>query len=759
MNNKKNPSMSFKEFTRPIRRNIGIIIFSFTGVILSISLLTFTAKKTYEAKSILFIAQGRDFNGQIFNVSNVITQKYMTKNQITVLKSRNLAAEVIRRLQESIHKDSISLLGNKPPRKTLRILDKILPFIQQKDTIKKDFPLKELVKNFRKATKVLQNPETNILDLRGRAQSAWEAAFIVNKWVEVYQEFDRLLSQSDVTQTKIFLEAKLKEIENKLKSSERNLTDFKKMKKVVSLSQETEQLVAQLSGFESLYHQSQTELEATENQLDYLKNQLDRSKRNLVEDMIRLSNPVLQELQKQMAQMVAEKAAYEAQLAGVGYSFKNDSRHIQMEGRLKGIKMKIIEETNALIQRDLTRINPLDRSENLITQILELETTQKSLSTKADALEKIVSTYTDKLASLPEKSLTLAQLERDVQVNREIYVLLRQKYEECRIREAGQAGLIRVVDRAEPPENPIHPRVKLNLVLACFFGLLLGMGLAFTREYFEDSIKDSNELIELGVNFIGSIPAIKKTKLPSKPKKDWKIIRAKAIYPYLLTNRKRGSAVAEAYRVVRTSIYFTIREKKLSTLLFTSPGPYEGKSTTVANISIAMAQKGIKTLLIDSDLRQPVLDVLFTGSRRKQGLTTYFSGKVDWKKAIRETVVQKLDLLAAGPGVKNAPELIDSKLMRKLISEVKKEYGIILLDSPPILPVADAAVLGSVVDGVILVVRAEKTSKEALMRSLKLIKKIKTEFLGIVMTGVDESDLYGYPEYYHPHESGTKKKD
>ncbi len=721
------------------------------SVVVTVGFFTFTSERIYEASATLSIRQGGDLHGQLFNIPSVFHQKYLVENQVAALESHSLAVDVVRKLQESTYKDSLHILGNGPLRKVPSIREKLFSRLVKRDSVKKKPSFQGQVNGLISTTKVSYSRDSDIIELKGRAPSPWEAAYIVNTWVEAYQNYNRSDTQGEVRQTKRFLETKLKEMERKLALSEEGLTEYQKREKVISLPNETEQLVAQLASFESLYNQTKTELEAVENKLSYLKNQLDESKKNLVEDMAKLSSPSIKQLQETMADLVARKAAFEAQLLGEGYQVEGNPQLDQMENRLNGIKEKIVEETRKLITRDLTNINPLDHSESLLTQILEMETTQASLQAKRGTLKSIVDEYTWKLETLPDKSLGLARMERDIQVNSKLYVMLREKYEETRIREAGQEGIIRVVDLAELPTKAILPRTRLNILLGLFFGILLSVGLAFGREYFENSVRSEDDLREMDLHVIGGVPCIKKGKFNSSrgsKQKEWHVSRARGIFPYLLTHQNGNSTVAEAYRAIRTSIYFSAHQKQWKTILLTSPGPGDGKSTTAANVAITMAQKGVKTLLVDSDLRRPVLDILFIGVNRKIGLTNYLGREVEWKEAVRETTVEGLHLLTAGIAVKNASEILSSKTMLSLIEEMKREYGIVIFDSPPLLPVTDATVLASVVDGVVLVVRAEKTSKEGVKRSIDLLRSVGAKVLGAVLTGVHSPDLYEYRDYY-----------
>lgn len=756
MENNKVKSVTLKEFLKVLRWNWGVIFITFCSVVLTIGFLTFTSERVYEASATLSIQENGDLQEQLFNLPSIIRQKYLIKNQVAVSKSRTIAAKVIKELQKSVHKDSLSILGNEPSGNVPTIRERIFSWLSRPDSQSNVLSIQQIVRRFQSNTDVSYGIETDIIKLKGKAPTPWEAACLVNTWVEVYQDYNRSSNLGEVIQTRMLLEAKLKEYENKLSRSEDQLTQYQKEEKFAALTAETEQLVFQVANFESLYKETQTELEGVKNQLQYLKNQLDESKKNLVENMGKLSNANLQELQRQMTDLEIEKTTLEAQLIGAGLRIEGNEILIQKENRLNGIREKIKEETTKLLERDMPGMNPLDYSENLVTKILDLETTQKSLVAKTVAQKAIVEEYTNKLKTLPDKSQKLARLERDVKLNSNIYTMLAEQLEETRIREAGQMGNIHVLDFAESPSKAVYPRTFLNMILGCFFGLLLGVGFAFVRDYFEDSIKSGEDLEKMGLFVIGHVPSLKKIHVSNRyKKKDWSVDRAREIFPYLLIHQNGYSTVTEAYRSIRTSIHFATHNTKSNTVLFTSAEPAEGKSTTAANLSIMMARKGVKTLLVDTDLRRPVLDVLFMGSHRKIGLSNYLGREMGWRDVLRETAVTGLHLIGAGAGVKNAPEILSSKSMLSFLKGAKNEYGIVIFDSPPLLPVTDAMVLASIVDGVILVVKSGKTKKESVNRSIDILRNIEAHILGVVLTNVPSQDLYSYRDYYDAYLKGA----
>ena len=484
--------------------------------------------------------------------------------------------------------------------------------------------------------------------------------------------------------------------------------------------------------------------------MEYLRSQLDESRKNLVRDMSNISNPVLQKLQEEMASLVARKAAFEAQLIGAGIEPSTNNKLREMESRIQGMRQRIIDETKNLVDNGLNNINPLGRSEDLITRILELETDYKALKAKAAAEKTIVDEYGSQLEALPGKKLELAKLERNVQVNNKIYVMLRERAEEARIKQAGKISIARVVDLANPPKDPISPRPLVNFVISVFFSCLLGVGIAYAREYFEDSVKNSDDVESIGLQLLGSIPLAKGDRGLFKHRNkndDWGVTRARQILPYFLVQHDSYSPIAEAYKSLRTTL-FALEPENRRVLLLTSPGPSEGKSTTVANLAITIAQKGVKVLLVDSDLRRPVLDILFLGSHKSIGLTNYLKGDGDLKSMVRPTTVKGLDLMPAGVTVKDAAELLSSPEMAGFVEEAQKMYDIVILDSPPILPVSDASILSSLVDGVVLIMRANKTTRDGVRESLTILRGVAANMLGGVLTGTEKRKYYRYHDYY-----------
>lgn len=230
----------------------------------------------------------------------------------------------------------------------------------------------------------------------------------------------------------------------------------------------------------------------------------------------------------------------------------------------------------------------------------------------------------------------------------------------------------------------------------------------------------------------------------------------------VISIKKPKSPVAEAFRTLRTNIQFSSLDKELKSIVITSSGPNEGKTTIISNLAVTMAQSGSKVLLIDCDLRKSQIHNHF-GLNNHKGLTNVLAQQIPLEEVLKKTAVMGLDVLTAGPKPPNPSELLGSNTMKIFIQSVAQDYDRILLDAPPIGVVTDAAVLSSIADGTILTVAAGQVTIEAAKRSKELLEKVNTNILGVVMNKVpvEGKDYYGYYYYYsedRPKPKSRRKK-
>jgi len=303
-------------------------------------------------------------------------------------------------------------------------------------------------------------------------------------------------------------------------------------------------------------------------------------------------------------------------------------------------------------------------------------------------------------------------------------------------------------------------------MLAMFFGLGLGIAISFIIELLDNSIRTVEDLEKLKVNVLGTIPTINPDEIARRMKRRGHKLTSEdrvRITSKLITNFSPKSPVSEAYRSLRTNILFANIDKPVKTLVVSSSATKEGKSTTVANLAITMAQMGSRILIIDADLRRPTMHSLFK-LERQIGLTNALLGTYTLDEVIKPTGVDNLDIITAGEIPPNPSELLSSNALRKALSILSARYDLILIDSPPVIAVTDAAVLSTRTDGVLLVVSSGYVTRREVLRALQLLNNVRANLLGVLLNGLDVKRIYGsYYYYYHYYQYyyyyGSKRKD
>ena len=301
-----------------------------------------------------------------------------------------------------------------------------------------------------------------------------------------------------------------------------------------------------------------------------------------------------------------------------------------------------------------------------------------------------------------------------------------------------KANNITVQDRAETPLKPVKPQKRLNILLAMIVGFFGGTGLAFFMEYMDDTVKGAEDIEKfVGWPYLGSIADINGTGNMTEEERD------------IFVHNKPKDPASEAYRAIRTSVLFcSTEEHPLKTVIITSAGPREGKTTTLCNLGIAMAQGQKQVLLVDADMRKPRLHEIFD-DKNEIGLSSFLSGQTEFKKLVQNTKVPNVFLVSGGPHPPNPSELLDSSKMKEFIEQAYEKFDFILFDTPPVAVVTDAVVLSQITDGTIMVVESAATNKRTLPRINRILKDVRARVLGVIINKVSISHSpYSYSYYY-----------
>jgi polysaccharide biosynthesis transport protein len=394
-----------------------------------------------------------------------------------------------------------------------------------------------------------------------------------------------------------------------------------------------------------------------------------------------------------------------------------------------------------------------------------VETVQEEYNTASTHVE-ILTESLDKQKTqandLAEKLVQYHILQHDAESYKLLYDGLQQKLKEATLTAGLHSTNIRVVDPALAPSGPSRPQKARNILLAFLVGLVGGVGLAIFREYLDNTVKSPDDIEALtGLPSLAVVPSLPglnghHSRL-SKAGREAITQTASGPRVELLSYIQPKSQISEAFRALRTSLLLSQADHPPQVILVTSALPREGKTTAAVNLAVTLAQLGDRTLLMDSDLRKPgIRRALNLTGGKEAGLSSYLAGVSTLDEVIvPHPAISNLSALTTGPVPPSPADLLSSHRMREAITELRRRFKFVVIDSPPVMAATDAVILSALTDGVLLVVRSGETPKEAFSRTRDLLAAVKCRLLGVVLNAVDSSapDYY-YSYRYYPYAYG-----
>src|ERR1039458_4710459 len=545
------------------------------------------------------------------------------------------------------------------------------------------------------------------------------ATEIVNALVRKFIEENFKTKFESVTQTSEWLSTELDDLQLKVQTSEEKLVRYQKDHSILGVDEKQNIVTAKLDELNRELTGAQTDRIQKESNYRLAAEgdpaTFSKTSREGASSMLEKLRDREAELNTQLAQATTQ--------FGTGYP-----KVAELSNQVKQVRTQIAAEEVRMQQQIRDEYLAALQRETLLTTAFNQQ--------KQEANQ------------LNESAIEYSVLKRDAEANRQLYQDLLQRLKEAGVSAGLRSSNIRVVDVARTPTSPIKPNVPRNIELGLILGLACGIGLAFTLESLDTSIRTMEE-----VNSISTLPALGTIPLQfassgslRKRLTTVSVETDKSESPILVTHARPRSEAAEAYRSLRTSILLSSFGAPPKVILVTSALPQEGNTTISANSALVLAQRGDRVLLIDADLRRPGIDKLF-GFRSRGGLSTLISGvdKIE-DVVVPYAQVPNLWILPSGPIPPQPVELLGSTVMKDYLTRWRNEFDHIIIDTPPCLSVTDAVVLSPHADRVILVARAGKTTKPALRRACELLLHVNARVMGIVLNALDLRSGSGY--YY-----------
>ncbi len=606
--------------------------------------------------------------------------------------------------------------------------------------------------------KVEKKRETNVLAISYESTDPKEAQAIVDAAAEALMRENTSYARLELTNIRDFLEKNLDTITRRLRNSEEDLRRYKLNNGITELSSETKQIIENSSRIESMLEESQTDMQIASQRLLFLKNELSKQDSLILDVNSILTSPFLSQLRTNVV-------SSQARLAKLLINKNYDSDHPEIRSltqEIENAKQKLNDEVKRIVAVKVGSSDPLIYRSDLIEQIAKIQIELNVAKTKYGSLVKVREDYDKKMTLLPDTELELARKTRTYRMNEKVYSLLVEKYEDAKISEQAKMGNIRLIEKAALPGKPIKPKKKMNLFIGFVLGLGAGIGLALLLHSLDTRLRTLDDIDNyVNLPIVGTIPFIDSKELDldkvekeisksNGKQKNNLIASHKMMISRLITHYDPKSPVSESYRTLRTNILAKYPDKKCVTMLITSSGPKEGKSTTISNLAIALSQMDSKVCLIDLDMRRPMLHTLFN-VEKESGASDYLVDKTtSLDEVIFSTEISNLDLITSGYIPPNPSELISSARLDELIKKLKERYDFILIDSPPIIAVTDALILAKKVDLMSLVVRIGATDRNIIRRTKEILDNVRVNIAGVIVNGIEVKKYYsGYGNYYY----------
>lgn len=581
-----------------------------------------------------------------------------------------------------------------------------------------------LVGKFHGALQINSIPRTRLLEIRFSSSDPNLAAKAVNTLIDTYIEQNYKTRLDATTRTADWLTQQLSELQLRVEESQEKLVRYQKAHGILGIDEKENIITSKLNELNK-------ELTAAE---------ADRMQKESIYRMAGSGDPELLSSLDPSSPLVKLRGQEEdlhRQLAQASVRFQPTFPKVQeLNGELEAVQADIKTEVDRLASKYKKDYFAALEHEKLLRASLENQ--------KTDANQ------------LNESAIEYSLLKRDVDSNRQLYEGLLQKLKEAGVMTGLRSSNVRIVDPASAPTAPSSPNIPRNLLVSLLVGLAGGVSLAFILESRDDAVHSLEQAqMVAGLPSLAIVPLEARSNrlLPSgqRPPKRAAAI-ATALHP--------KSEIAEAYRGLRTSILLSRGGKAAKVLMVTSPLPQEGKTTTSLNLSIVLAQKGSRVLLIEGDMRRASISQIL-GLQSETGLSTVLTQNLDVHTALQPAPdLANLFVLPAGPVALYPSEILASTHMRDLLATLRGEFDHIIIDTPPVLSVTDAVLLSAFADSTLLVIRAGSTSKAALRRARDILAQVDARVLGVVLNAADftEPDRYYYGSRYGGYHEYTPGK-
>ncbi len=733
-------------------------------ILVSVSLVSsyFIAKSMtpiYQAESKMMIAEMRSrytLGGS--DLTSLLTGSFgigmgsTIANELQILRSRRFLSQVADRLLENPYDED----GNLFPRMTQDDEGEI-------KLVERDV----LISRLGGIGYVREDMESDIIKVTYMSPSPEEARLVVNTVIDTYYDFSTLENRQQSRAALAFLDGELEEVEGQLKRSEEELRDFMNRHGLVVIEEQSINLVNQLASLEAEQKRIEVQLVAATSALENYREELDTLMPGIEGQIASANSARISRYSFRLAELETQRVLLLTEYPELVDAQESEPQLAKLNRQINQLREEIASLAREVIQTDERFIGFLGDPDGNIAgklgeireQILLLDVEQKQLMAQKDMIDQSIERFDAQFAGMPDNMLTYMRLYREQRMNEQIYLTVAKQTSELKVWEQTQLGYGRIVDYAIEPVSPVRPRTVFFLLGGFLIGGFLSIGYIVTRETMTTEIKSVDYLRSLGYQLLAVIPDIGPVIKKNYNGKKRVNAGGSTISTDLTCVLDPVSPISESYRRLFNNVLYSQPDTPFKTIVVTSAGQGEGKSTTLANMAIAIAESGRSVVLVDCDFRRPRVYKQF-GIDEEPGVSDWLFDEKELEDITVDSIVPGLKLLPTGKKVANPSSLVQSNKMHQLVSTLQKTYDYVLIDAPPFGILTDATPLMNTADGVVLCVRFDQTRKHDLEHTLDNLNNIKVKIIGTVLTSFDHKRSTGYyysSDYYrYAYESYNK---
>ncbi len=707
------------EYWHILRKHWWIVAASVATIFSVVAIASLKMPKIYEASGT--IAINKPDNSLNFQNTATFSLDYYDpselETEVKILQSDVLALEVIRSLNLDQRPEYGGQVSNSPSAD-------LAPDPLQSDPGK----AASLLGGFKGNLRVSLSQNSRIIEVHYRSTEPETAANVVNSLMQTYIEDNRRTRFESTMAASDWLQKQLVDLQMKVETSQEKLVRYQREHEILGIDEKQNITTQKLDELNKALTAAESERMDRES-FYHLVESGDPDAIAASAGSVDAGNGV-QSASVLLDSLAAKQADLKIQVADLNTQFgPSYPKLAQLNNQLKEIDSEIQAEMKKIASKVRGQYVTALGRENMLH----------------DALEK----QKQEANKLNESAIEYNMLKRDAETNRALYEGILEKLKEASVSAGLKANNFHVVDAARSPTFPVEPNIPRNLGFALVLGLATGVGLAFLKEGLDNTIRTTEQAhIISGLPSLGMIPLGSKAAREGPNAKRLVIASSKEAVE-LVTQVRPQSQMAESYRALRTSLLLSNLGSPPKIIMVTSALPQEGKTTTSINTAVVLAQKGVRVLLIDADLRRPSIHKTL-GMGPRSGLSNVLTGSTTLEQAITRTaILPNLFILPAGTPPPNPAELLASSNMREMLAQLRDQYDHIVVDTPPSLSVTDAVVLSQRADAVVLVIRSGQTTKQSLRRARDLLAQVSAKVVGVLLNAVDLSspDYYYYYEY------------